>query len=551
MLSITRRVALTHFSIIGLLSAGITTAALAQDLGGGEEDGPQIFDGKAALEADPTLQFDPFGVLVQFEENLSEEDRAIIRSFVGGEVLRSYRSLPTLEKISIDMPVDQAIWLLNSVAGVESVERDYVIRHAEIPNDPNFHLQWALRNIGQNVGGVTGIHDADMDIHKAWETTHGEGSIIAIVDSGINELHEDLSPNMWSNPDEIPNNNVDDDNNGYVDDVSGWDFYDNDDNPNDEDGHGTAVAGIAGARGGNSVGIAGVAYKAELMNLRITGPNGGLISDAIAAVEYAYQNGADVSCHSYTSESFSSNFRNAIRDARAFDHIVVASAGNDDGANNDSFPLYPASYELDNVISVAATTSRNELASFSNIGPVSIDVGAPGAGVFTTRRNGLYGGFTGTSAAAPQVAGVVALVMAEFPEMSYNEVRDKIFDTVDEIDALDGNVATGGLVNGKRAVRPAITPPAKPGRPSVTDLGNGRMRITWADNSNNETRFIIQRMKKYGVGDWRDQTNVAVVNKNKTNYTDNPGLGVWKYRVRTRNQLFWSSWTKWRIGVAR
>ena len=282
-------------------------------------------------------------------------------------------------------------------------------------NDPDFGRMWGLQNTGQQVNGVTGLADADIDADLAWDLYTGSSTVkVAIVDSGVDYLHPDLAANVWTNSGEISGNGIDDDVNGYVDDVHGYDFGSGDGDPMDFVGHGTHVAGTVGAVGNNGIGTVGVNWNSSLMALKIgTDLGGPTNAGAIAAINYAVAMGAVVSNHSYTVNPTAA-LQTAIFNAQANGHIVVVAAGNS-ASNNDFSPVYPASYSQDNVVTVAATDQSDALATFSNYGAFSVDIGAPGVNIWsTTPRAGSlfyrpnYDFSDGTSMAAPAVTGAIS-----------------------------------------------------------------------------------------------------------------------------------------------
>jgi len=314
--------------------------------------------GHRALIQNPDLEFHPASILVQFETGTPELARQRARQIVHASVVRSYHIVPGLEQWAISMDVPQAIALVSAMPGVEFAEPDFVQHAINTPNDQFIGLQWGINNTGQSIRGVNGVPDADIDGFEAWDTFTGDQNfVIAVIDTGTQWDHPDLDANIWNNPAEVVNG-VDDDGNGFVDDVRGWDFFDNDNNPTDSDGHGTHTAGTIGAEGNNSIGVAGVNWQCKLMPLRFLGPNGGFTSDAIAAVQYATDMGVKVSNNSWGGGGFSSGLYNAINASKAVGHIFVAAAGNS-GQNTDSNPHYPSSYDLDNIIAVAATDNRD------------------------------------------------------------------------------------------------------------------------------------------------------------------------------------------------
>ncbi|PKL61210.1 MAG: hypothetical protein CVV31_12595 [Methanomicrobiales archaeon HGW-Methanomicrobiales-2] len=251
-----------------------------------------------------------------------------------------------------------------------------------IPNDPEFGKLWGLHNTGQTINGRTGTTDADIDAPEAWSITTGSRDVIvAVIDSGVMYTHPDLAANIWTNPGEVPDNGFDDDNNGYIDDVYGWDFYDADNDPGDFNGHGTHCAGTIAAAGNNSLGVAGVMWDAKIMPLRFLGPDGrGDTAGAVLAIRYATEMGADVISCSWGGGGYSQTLADAIAETPA---LVVCAAGNE-ALNNDLNPHYPSSYASENILAVAASTNTEQLASFSHFGATSVDVAAPGEYILST-----------------------------------------------------------------------------------------------------------------------------------------------------------------------
>lgn len=368
---------------------------------------------------------------------------------------------PGMRRVDLSNSTDitAALLAFKQDPNVAFVEPDYRVSVQQEPNDSSFPSQYALNNTGQSGG----IADADLDAPEAWEITTGDhDTIVAVIDTGVDYNHPDLAANIWTNLAEIPGNNIDDDHNGYVDDVHGYDFANHDGNPMDDNFHGTHVAGIIGAVGDNGIGIAGVNWHVQIMALKfLDASGGGYESDAIDALNYAVANGAVVSNNSWGGIGFSQAFQTAIRNAADHGHIFVAAAGND-SSNNDTLPFFPASYDEPNLISVAATDNTDNLAYFSNYGANSVDLAAPGVNILSTFPTQVttamlakgfgpnYGTISGTSMATPHVAGVVALVRSVHPDWTYDEVIQQIVGSVDLIPGLQ--TITGGRVNAAAAV---------------------------------------------------------------------------------------------------
>ncbi|MGE0725573.1 MAG: S8 family serine peptidase, partial [Alphaproteobacteria bacterium] len=365
------------------------------------------------------------------------------------------------------LPVEIAARILADLPGVAHVQPNYEISVSATSNDPYLPNLWGLNNTGQvygYTGGSTplsGTPDADIDAPQAWDTRTDAPLVVAVIDTGVDYTHPDLDANVWTNPGEVAGNGVDDDGNGYVDDVHGWDFVNNDANPIDDHGHGTHVAGTIGAEGDNGIGIAGIAWSVEIMALKFLNASGsGFTSGAIAALNYAVANGAKISNNSWGGGDYSQALKDAIDAAGAADHLFVAAAGNN-GRDIDALPAYPAAYDAANVISVAATDDEDKLASFSNYGAVNADLAAPGVSILSTYRGG-YGFMNGTSMATPHVTGAAALVWAENPSLTAVEVKQILLDTVDPLAALAGKVATGGRLNLDAALAAAAGEPPSP-----------------------------------------------------------------------------------------
>lgn len=344
---------------------------------------------------------------------------------------------------------EQLATVFHSNPLVELFEIDSMVQVADLnPNDPFFGNLDGLHNTGQRRGVV----DADIDAPEAWQVTTGESSVVvAVIDSGVDYTHQDLDSNIWVNPGEVPGNGIDDDGNGFVDDVHGYDFWSNDPDPMDGGTHGTHVAGTIAAEGNNAIGVVGVAPDIKIMPIRFLGPRGGFTSDAIRALDYAVSNGAKISNNSWGGGSYSRMLVDAISRTEMAGHIFVAAAGNS-GADNDKNPHYPASYDSNNIISVAATDSSDRLASFSNTGFNSVDIAAPGVSTYSTLPGNRYGYMSGTSMATPHVSGVVALTWSLHPEWTADQVISNVIGSGDARPQLSGKIASGARLNAAQAL---------------------------------------------------------------------------------------------------
>ncbi len=330
---------------------------------------------------------------------------------------------------------------LRSSEHTSYAEPQFIYRAYAPPDDYGEYL-WGLQNTGL-AGGVVG---ADVSAFDAWERATGEGVVVAVMDTGVDSNHPDLFDNMWRNPGEVAGNGIDDDGNGYVDDVHGYDFVDRDGVAEDNWGHGTHVAGIAAAVGNDGYGVPGLAYQAQVMALKFLDVDGGgYASQGAAAIRYAVDQGADVINMSFGGPGYSYAMRDAIEYAHEHGVMVSAAAGNE-SSDNDSRPSYPASYELENVISVAATDRRDRLSSFSNYGD-SVALAAPGSDIVSTWPGEDWKYLSGTSMAAPFVAGAIALLRELAPQHSVSDLRRALLETVQELPENPDMVASGGRLD--------------------------------------------------------------------------------------------------------
>lgn len=297
-------------------------------------------------------------------------------------------------KIKKNTTVEETIEELKKNPNVEHAQPNYIRYFNATPNDTHFGQMWGLHNTGQSVKGVSGTSDADIDAPEAWDIVTGSNTVIvAVIDTGVAINHPDLTANIWVNPGEIAGNGVDDDGNGLVDDVRGWDFFDNDNDPTDFNSHGTHVAGIIGAVGNNGIGVAGVCWNIKIIPLKVGGGAAFATDDKIIqSINYAAAKGARIINASWGGYGGSNGdlLYQAIQSAGAAGVLFVAAAGNE-ANNNDTKPSYPASYNLDCIISVAATDQNDALASFSNYGATSVDVAAPGVNIYSTIPTYSYG----------------------------------------------------------------------------------------------------------------------------------------------------------------
>ena len=437
----------------------------------------------AGSQAPPVV---PGELIVGFERGSSQAQQNAAVAQSGGARSASF---PQIRAVLVRVPPSLtavATKLLLGLPQVRYVEPNHVVKTAETtPDDPSFGQLWGLHNTGQT-GGTA---DADIDAPEAWDvsTTGSSDVVVGVIDTGVDFAHPDLAQQQWVNTGENcgstdpaaacaeRTNGVDDDGNGYVDDWRGWDFVNDDNDPFDDNRHGTHVSGTIGAVGDNGVGVAGVNWNVKIMALKFLNAAGsGTTADAVAATLYAADKGAHVSSNSWGGGPFDQSLLDAIEYGASRGMLFVAAAGND-GRNNDTTPTYPSNYASEAIVSVAATDHTDALAFFSNYGATTVDLAAPGVNILSTTPGNTYASLSGTSMATPHVAGVAALLKARYPDASVYGLKALLLRSVDPVAQLERSVVTGGRLNAFNAVSCSDTPKVWLGSPSsgfVTGIGD-------------------------------------------------------------------------------
>ncbi len=387
-----------------------------------------------------TLQKKPTSLLTRKEERIIRRLRRAPKNAKIPALDRIYKLEVELEN---GQSLQEVVAAYNEDPDVEYAELNYIVHTSLTPNDPLYPLQWPLNNTGQDypvssTKNSSGTPDCDIDAPEAWDiSTSSPQVVVAVVDTGVDYTHRDLHQNIWVNEAELNGTEgVDDDGNGYIDDIYGYDFINNDNDPMDDNAHGTHCAGIIAAGGDNGLDITGICWNAKIMALKFLNPLGyGSIEDAVAALYYAVENGADVTSNSWGGGGYSETMEEVINYAHSRGVITVAAAGN----NGADSPIYPAYYE--NAIAVAATDSNNQRAYFSNYGDW-VDIAAPGVYILSLKANGTSNGIpyddytiigSGTSMACPHIAGACVLMLPIYPDIQVNTLKHVLLHSTDPV----------------------------------------------------------------------------------------------------------------------
>ena len=419
----------------------------------------------------------PGEVILKFKATASQADKDLILGQLHAARIKHFARINADHERITGMSAEEAVSRFRGNPAVQYIEPNYIAQAVAVPNDPSFDLLWGMRNTGQ-FGGAIG---ADIDAVDAWDLATGSSDVVVgMIDTGIDYTHPDLAANIYVNTGEIAGNGIDDDGNGFIDDVRGWDFVNNDNNPMDDNLHGTHTAGTVGAVGDNGIGVVGVCWHVRLMPLKFLSSFGsGSYADAISAIEYGIRMHVKILSNSWGGFGYSDALRSAIADADAAGILFVAAAGNAD-VDTDVTPFYPAAYDLPNIISVAATTPSDDKAFFSNFGATTVDLGAPGTQTLSTVPSGGYAYLQGTSMACPHVAGALALLYSRFPLLTPQAAKTHLMNSTDRIPGLNGLCVSGGRLNLFRALQgPDSIPPAPVSNLAATGIASNRIALDW------------------------------------------------------------------------
>ncbi|WP_199922565.1 S8 family serine peptidase [Pseudoalteromonas piratica] len=428
---------------------------------------PMLASASAMISPDKKSghSYKPNSVIVVYKENAKQAEKAAARKLVTAKISDAnldeiddrYKHILAgrLAQYSLDKTsAKDAILKLQNHPAVAYVEPDYVVSINNLPDDPQFSSLWGLNNTGQ----TGGANDADIDAPEAWNISTGSHEVVVgIIDTGVDYLHQDLQANAWQNPNEIPGDGIDNDGNGYIDDIYGINAITDSGDPMDDQGHGTHVAGTIGATGNNGLGVVGVNHHVSMVGCKFLSASGsGSTSDAIKCINYMVglkEAGIDVKVlnNSWGGGGYSQALADAITASEQADILFVAAAGND-AVDNDANPHYPSSYEHDSVLAVASTDHSDNMSNFSQWGLTSVDLGAPGSNILSTVPGNSYATYSGTSMATPHVAGVAALALSVNPTLNFQELKDLLMNSGDANAALQGKTVSGNRLNALSAV---------------------------------------------------------------------------------------------------
>jgi serine protease len=426
---------------------------------------PVLANASIELSSDKHPTFKSDSVIVVYKDSASKFERRAARSLVRAkisdlnrdEIDDRYRNLKNgrIAKLQLDsVSVKDALEKLRKNPAVLYAEPNYIVHASVTPNDSSFADLWGMNNTGQ----TGGTDDADIDAPEAWDISTGSHDvIIGVIDTGVDHSHPDLMANIWTNPAEIAGDGIDNDGNGFVDDMHGINAITSVGDPMDDAGHGSHVSGTIGATGNNGLGVVGVNHNVSIIGCKFLSASGsGSLSDALTCIDYFVDlknNGVNVRAtnNSWGGGGFSQALSDAITSSEEANILFVAAAGND-AYDNDAQASYPSGYPHDSVFSIASTTHTDSMSSFSQWGLTTVDMGAPGSAILSTVPGGGYDTYSGTSMATPHVTGAAALAWSVNPELSAVEMKELLMSSGDDNSALTGKTVSGKRLNVKTAL---------------------------------------------------------------------------------------------------
>tara|TARA_R110000751_G_scaffold192931_2_gene298485 strand:+ start:177 stop:2735 length:2559 start_codon:yes stop_codon:yes gene_type:complete len=422
---------------------------------------PVLANASVELNPKQSITYKSDSIIVVYKDDASKFDRRTARNTVSAkisdlnsdEVDDRYNNLAKgrLAKFKLDgISVKNALEKLRKNPAVLYAEPDYIVSAAGIPDDARFDELWGMHNTGQ----TGGVDDADIDAPEAWDISTGSRDVVVgVIDTGVDYSHPDLAANMWANPGEIAGDGIDNDGNGFIDDIHGINAITNSGDPMDDNGHGTHVSGTIGATGNDGIGVVGVNHNVSIIGCKFLDSAGsGASSDALTCIDYFVdlKNNHNVDIrtlnNSWGGGGFSQALYDAITATSDANILFVAAAGNS-GSDNDASPSYPASYDHDSILAVAGTNHTDAMYTSSQYGLTSVDIAAPARNVLSTVPGGGYSSFTGTSMATPHVAGAAALVLSVNPELSTVELKELLMNSGDANPATEGKTVSGKRLN--------------------------------------------------------------------------------------------------------
>lgn len=465
------------------------------------------------------------------------------------EAIKPFETNSNFFKVKLASDQDTAAFLdaANKNPSIAYAEPNYIMRaygkrdgDEVTPNNPDFEKLWGLKNSGQKDSqGTDGVAGADISAAKAWKITKGSKDIVvAVIDTGVDYTHEKLKDNIFANKAECEkeNDGIDNDGNGFVDDCRGWNFaMTSSNNPMDDNDHGTHVSGTIGAKGDDGKTIVGVNWNVSVLPVKfLTGEGSGTLEDAVKSIQYATIMKVNIMSNSWGGGGFTQSMYDAIVEAKNKGILFVAAAGND-AENADSAPHYPAGYDVENVLAVAASTNRDTLASFSTYGKRSVHIAAPGHNILSSIPGNKYDTFSGTSMATPHVSGAAALLWSTDKSLTAVQIKERLMKSRDFVPSLSRKVASSGRLNVYNAIMGIYPPSPEPAESDWKDVKIEKSIESahpYADNSKQEwtvegpanAKFIRVHFSKVDLETGYDFVTVVDAKGNEVDSITGEGL---------------------------